>query len=182
MRDCNKSHKPPSSFRMSTKSFHNVILQQSDGLYRFALSILKEPETAKDAVQDCLAKIWRKKDDLGEVQNLQAWTFRIVKNHCLDVIRGSRHTEDIAHSVSISDQSAADFELLYEDQQHWLKKVLDTLSHKQQEVFHLREIEEMSYQEICDITGLSMNEVKVNLHRARTSIRAKLEKVEAYGT
>ncbi len=171
----------PSSFRMSSKMFDNLILQHTDGLYRFALSILKEPESAKDAIQDCLAKIWKKRDSLDQIENPQAWVFRVVKNHCLDVIRSSRHTEMISEQNPVLDSSRADFDLLYEDHQLWLAKAIETLSAKQQQVFHLREVEEMSYQEICDITGLEMTDVKVNLHRARVSIKAKLEKVEAYG-
>ena len=53
---------------------------------------------------------------------------------------------------------------------------------KQREIFHLREVEEMSYQEIADVLALSMSEVKVSLHRARQKVRSTLEKVEAYGT
>ena len=167
---------------MSSKIFNSVILNSTDSLYRFALSILKEPESAEDAVQDCLTKIWNRRSNLEEIDNPQAWTFRVVRNHCLDVIRSSRRTEDLRDAHYLQDQQVADFDLLYADQQSWLAKVLDSLPAKQQQVYHLREVEEQSYQEICDIMGISMNAVKVNLHRARTMIRSKLEKVEAYGT
>jgi RNA polymerase sigma-70 factor (ECF subfamily) len=70
---------------------------------------------------------------------------------------------------------------LYKDQVGWLNKVLMELPEKQREVYHLREVEDHTYQEISEILDLNMNEVKVSLHRARTRIREKLEKIEAYG-
>ncbi len=46
---------------------------------------------------------------------------------------------------------------------------------------HLRDIEGYSYQEVADILDLDMNQVKVNLFRARTAVREKLMKIDAYG-
>ena len=167
---------------MSSKVYRTVILNYSDSLFRFALSILKEPEAAKDAVQECLIKIWKKRDKLDQIDNPQAWAFRVVKNHCLDVMRGSRHTEGLEHTYSLSDGQTTDFDLLYQDQELWLEKVLEQLPEKQRQIFHLREVEEMSYQEIADVMEITMSEVKVSLHRARTSVRSSMKKVEAYGT
>jgi len=64
---------------------------------------------------------------------------------------------------------------------NWLKKILDTLPPKQREVYHLREVEEMPYQDIADTLSMNLNEVKVNLHRARTKIKSSITKIEAYG-
>lgn len=166
---------------MSSKIFNSVILTYSDNLYRFALSILKEPEAAKDAMQDCLVKIWNKRNTLQKIDNPQAWAFRVTRNHCLDIIRSSRRTEILEDTLPLADNQSTDFDLLYSDQEKWLRKTLQCLPEKQQQVFHLREVEELSYQEICDILELNMSEVKVCLHRARKVIKSNLEKVEAYG-
>ncbi len=167
---------------MSSKLYRTLIAENSDSLYRFALSILKEPETAKDAVQECLIKIWKKRDTLDQIDNLQAWAFRVTKNHCLDVVRGSRHTEGLEQSFTISDSRSTDFDLLYKDQEQWLEKVLESLPPKQRQIFHLREVEELSYQEIAQVMEVTMSEVKVSLHRARAAVKSSMEKVEAYGT
>jgi RNA polymerase sigma-70 factor (ECF subfamily) len=52
--------------------------------------------------------------------------------------------------------------------------LVDRLPEKQREIFHLREIEEMSYEEIANHLDISLDQVKVNLHRARKTIREKL--------
>ena len=167
---------------MSVKLFNNVILNFTDSFYRFALSILKDTEAAKDAVQDCLAKIWDKRQSLDSLDNPRAWAMKIVRNHCLDILRSHRPLMDIADNPAVAGGEAPDFELLYQDQQRWYDQTVATLPTKQREIFHLREVEEMSYQEIADVLGLNMSEVKVSLHRARTRARSTLNKVEAYGT
>ena len=72
---------------MSTKLYHTLILPASDDMYRYALSIVHEPETARDIVQDCLAKIWSIRNDLTTIEQANAWAFRIVRNRCIEMLR-----------------------------------------------------------------------------------------------
>jgi RNA polymerase sigma-70 factor (ECF subfamily) len=58
---------------------------------------------------------------------------------------------------------------------------INSLPEKQRQVIHLRDVEGYSYNEICEILELDMNQVKVNLFRARSSVREKLIKINAYG-
>jgi RNA polymerase sigma-70 factor (ECF subfamily) len=64
---------------------------------------------------------------------------------------------------------------------NWLQHVVDSLPGKQKEIFHLREVEEMTYQEIADILSVSISEVKVTLHRTREKVRMSLQKIDNYG-
>ena len=118
---------------------------------------------------------------LIEVENHEAWAMRITRNQCFDWVKTNRFTILQQEQVEEPDQVKADHDTLMEDQKKWLDKVLETLPPKQQEIFHLREIDGMTYQEISDILSLSLSEVKVYLHRARTKVRSSLQKIEAYG-
>ncbi len=118
---------------------------------------------------------------LGEIKNHEAWVMRITRNQCLDWVKMNRFTLLPEEHENKPDQLKADHNMLMEDQQMWLDKVLNGIPEKQQEVFHLREIDGMSYQEISEIMSLNLSDVKVNLHRARTKIRESLQKIEAYG-
>ncbi len=60
-------------------------------------------------------------------------------------------------------------------------KVIETLPQKQKEIYHLREIEEMTYQEIAEILSISLAEVKIGIFRTRKKIRDNINKIEAYG-
>ncbi|HCW09182.1 MAG TPA: RNA polymerase sigma factor, partial [Cytophagales bacterium] len=60
-------------------------------------------------------------------------------------------------------------------------ELMTSLPDKQRQVMHLRDIEGYSYNEISEILELDMNQVKVNLFRARNAVREKLLKLNAYG-
>lgn len=150
-------------------------------MYRYAYSLLKDGAQAQDAVQECLVKIWSSRAKLHEIKNPEAWAMRITRNQCYDWSKANRFQliSDKEHNTPGNESS--DLQTLMADQQLWLTRILALLSPKQHEIYHLREVEELSYQDIAEVMGLSLSEVKVNLHRARTKIKAELEKIEAYG-
>ena len=161
--------------------FEQNVLPVSHRMYRYALSILKDADSAHDVVQECLVKIWDKRKVLSEVDNTEAWAMRITRNQCFDWVKTNRFTILNDDHDQEPDSGKADHGLLLEDQQRWLDRVMEALPQKQQEVFHLREIEGMTYQEIAEILSMSLSDVKVNLHRARTKVRTSLQKIDAYG-
>ncbi len=74
-----------------------------------------------------------------------------------------------------------DHQSILNDSKVWLDKIMATLSQKNREIFHLREVEEFTYQEIADIMSLSLSDVKVSVHRSRQKIRSSFQKIEGYG-
>ena len=164
-----------------SKLYELNVLPVSQKMYRYALSILKNEDSAHDVVQECLMKIWNKRSMLTEVENHEAWAMRITRNQCFDWVKMNRFSLLEKKQLEEPDQIKADHDTLMEDQIKWLEKVLDTLPRKQQEVFQLREIDGMTYQEIADILSINLSEVEVTLHRARTKVRSSLLKIEAYG-
>lgn len=161
--------------------FETHIMAAAGKMYRYAYSILKEVDTAHDVVQDCLEKIWNSRQKLQEVQNPEAWAMRITRNQCYDWVKTNRFTVLSEHQMEQPDRTMADSDALVQDHLDWLQKVLETLPEKQREVYHLREVEEMTYQDIAEVLGMSMSEVKVYLHRARTKVKLSIEKLNAYG-
>ena len=161
--------------------FDQHVMPASQRMYRYALSILKDEQTAHDVVQECLVKIWKKREILGQIDNVEAWAMRITRNQCFDWVKTNRFTLPAEDYVENPDQIKADHDTLLEDQRLWLERVLKTIPQKQREVFHLREIDGMSYQEISEILTMGLSDVKVNLHRARAKVRTSLQKIDAYG-
>lgn len=158
----------------------------SDKMYRYALSILKEPGIAHDVVQDCLVKIWQNRHKLPEIKSIDSWVMRITRNQCYDWVKVNRFSlqaeRDIERDdLAIQETEEADHPTLVNDHMNWLDKVIDSLPQKQKEILHLREVEEMTYQEIAEVLSISLAEVKVNLHRSREKIRGTIKKIEDYG-
>jgi len=141
---------------------------------------------AHDVVQDCLIKIWQNRQKLREVKSIDSWVMRITRNQCYDWVKINRFSlwvdKDINRDdIGMNENTGADQKTLVNDQMDWLKKVIDTLPQKQKEVYHLREVEELTYQEIAEVMSLTLAEVKVTLHRTREKIKESIKKIEAYG-
>lgn len=141
---------------------------------------------AHDVVQDCLIKIWQNRQKLPEVKSIDSWVMRITRNQCYDWVKMNRYSlwvdKDINRDdIGINETTGADQRTLVNDQIKWLNEVIETLPQKQKEVYHLREMEELTYQEIAEVMSLTLSEVKVTLHRTRGKIKESIKKIEAYG-
>ena len=75
---------------MVAKDFKTKVLPVSKKLLRFATHFLKNEDEARDVVQDVFLKLWQKKDKLADIENIEAFTMRMTKNRCLDVIRANK--------------------------------------------------------------------------------------------
>ena len=171
---------------MSKSLFETQIMPVTDKMYRYAYSILRDKETAHDVVQECLIKIWKNRMKIAEIKNIDSWVMRITRNQCYDWVKVNRFSlqtdkdvsrDDIAQTESVG----ADEDAVISDQMQWLQQIVSTLPQKQKEIYHLREVEEMTYQDIAEILSLSLSEVKVTLHRTRQKIRETIEKIDSYG-
>ncbi len=155
-------------------------------MYRYAYSILKDKETAHDVVQECLIKIWKNRMKLSEIKNIDSWTMRITRNQCYDWVKVNRYSLQTDKDVNRDDIAqqepvGADEGIVMNDQLHWLQQVISSLPQKQKEIYHLREVEEMTYQDIAEILSLSLSDVKVTLLRTREKIRTTIDKIDSYG-
>ena len=158
----------------------------TDKMYRYACSILKNKESAHDVVQECLLKIWKNRMKLPEIKNIESWAMRITRNQCYDWVKVNRFSLVADKDVNRDDivqrePSGADEDAVIKDQRRWLQQVIDALPRKHKEIYHLREVEELTYQDIAEILSLNLSEVKVTLHRTRQKIRTTIEKIDAYG-
>jgi len=161
--------------------FNSQVMPAVQKMYRYAFSILKNEDTAHDVVQDCLEKIWKKKDILDTIHQPEAWVMRITRNQCYDWVKTNRFSVGNESTDFIIDNAKSELNSNFSDEKEWLDKVLDELQPKQKEIFHLRDIEGFTYQEIAEVLNISIEDVKVTLHRARKTIREKMTKISNYG-
>jgi RNA polymerase sigma-70 factor (ECF subfamily) len=166
---------------MSKKIFENNIMPVSQKMYRYAFSILKNDETAKDVVQECLMKIWDKRELLSGISSPESWALRITRNQCYDWVKTNRFTIDPDTVPLVAEGGETDEESILNDSMNWLDRIMLQFSQKNREVFHLREVEEFTYQEIADVMSLSVSDVKVSVHRIRQKIKTSFQKIEEYG-
>jgi RNA polymerase sigma-70 factor (ECF subfamily) len=169
---------------MNLEAFQNRVLPAKNKLFRFAYRMLGNEEEAKDVVQEVLIKVWNGREQMDEVQNWEAWCMRLTKNLSLDRLRSKQRkaTDPMEEGFDIRHESLSPLEAteLSESMQR-INQLIAGLPEKQRQVIHLRDIEGYSYNEICELLGLDMSQVKVNLFRARNSVREKFFKINSYG-
>jgi RNA polymerase sigma-70 factor (ECF subfamily) len=163
---------------MNRAIFHEQVFPIRDKLYRFALRITGSVHEAEDVVQEVLEKVWKTPaEQSGIVQNWEAWCMTLTRNRSLDkarsqTLRRTAPLDGLAERPNgISNQGHTVENRDLADQ---VKRMMQQLPEKQRLVMHLRDIEELSYEEISEVLDISLDQVKVNLHRARKAIREQL--------
>ena len=169
---------------MDVVQFKDEILPLKNKLYRFSLNIVKDEDLAKDVVQECLIKVWEKRNDLKLVQNLEAWCMQVTKNKALDKLRSKHVSRTDLFEVKLDTRKETNTPYALTergDLMTRIKLLIDLLPQRQREVMQLRDIEGYTYKEIGEILEIDINLVKTNLFRARRKLKESLIKENAYG-
>jgi RNA polymerase sigma factor (sigma-70 family) len=169
---------------MNIEAFQNRVLPVKNKLFRFALRFLNNEEEAKDVVQEVFIRVWNGREQMNEIQNWEAWCMRITRNLSLDRIRTMtrKKTQPIEASFDLRHDALTPLESTEtRESMERISQLIAGLPAKQRQIIHLRDVEGYSYNEICDIMEIDLNQVKVNLFRARNAVREKLTKIDAYG-
>lgn len=168
---------------MLARDFKTEVLPLSNKLLRFALQILQNEEEAKDVLQDIYLKLWQKRDDLQKVENMEAFAMRMMRNRCLDQIRARRTVSlEVVKKAKLPDEEKHETDHLeIADSAGLVKRIIADLPDIQRTIIHLRDIEQLEYEEIADATQLNVNAIRVNLSRARKKVRDEILKIHNYG-
>jgi len=158
---------------MESTQFNNQILNHSDKLFRLAKSILRDGEAARDAVQELIMKLWEKRAQLNEVENIQAFTMRSMRNLCLDSIRRNRDEDELSPELEYIELNPFQ-QTEQKDLASRIRNMIDRLPELQRTIIRMRDVEEMELSEIAYVTSITENAVSANLSRARQKIRAQI--------
>lgn len=170
---------------MSLEAFKTRVLPTKDKLYRFAYKMLGDSEEAQDIVQEVFVKVWNKRDEMDKLENMEAWCMRVTRNMSLDKLKSKKRkltdSLDQTMEVSMGDKVTPYRSTEMNDMMQNIGRYIASLPEKQKQVIQLRDVEGYSYKEIGDILEIDINQVKVNLFRARKSVRDNLLNANAYG-
>lgn len=164
------------------KSFRELVRGTTPFAFSVAFRMLGDTEQAKDTVQEAMVTTWKKLSTLKSADSFKTWFYRIVVNKCYDRMRIIKSNPEIRADdrvwalLSNHISSGEVSELENNETAEVIKALTEKLSPKQKAVFILGELEEMSQEEIAEITGLSRLNVKSNLHYARKKIGEMIKK------
>lgn len=169
---------------MDVTQFKTEVLPLKNKLYRFAFNIVKDEELAKDVVQECMIKVWEKRDEVKLIHNLEAWCMQVTRNKALDKLRSKHIKRTDLFEVELDTRKEKDTPVVLTERSEIMGRIqelIDNLPNRQREVMQLRDIEGYSYKEIADMLVIDINLVKTNLFRARRKLKESLTKEDAYG-
>jgi RNA polymerase sigma-70 factor (ECF subfamily) len=167
--------------QMVARDFKTRVLPVSKKLLRFATHFLKDEDEARDVVQDVFLKLWQKRDTLEEIENIEAFAMRMTRNRCLDVIRANKVVPIDAETDRKLKEETVDVhqQMEFSESAVQIQKLIGSLPDLQRTVMQLRDIEQMSYEEIAEATDLKINAIRVNLSRARKKVRDEFLKINS---
>ena len=169
---------------MKKISFRNDVLPLKNALYRLALRITLNTAEAEDIVQDTLIKVWDKRDGWDEIESIEAFSMTICRNLALDRIKKAENQNGSLDAISFEapDATSNPYEqMIQKDRIELIKILVDSLPERQRSCMQLRDFEGKPYREIAAILGITEEQVKVNIFRARQAIKTKFKEADQYG-
>lgn len=151
-------------------------------LYGVGMKYLKDTDRSKDEVVELFASM---KDLVKkhEVKSFRPWVHTVMRNRCLQVLRNAKPTaplpEELLHTIDPQEQDDA---VLHEATLHELEQAIGQLNNDQQRCVRLFHLERMSYQQVTERTGISLEQVRSNLQNGRRNLRLILQRTEHHGS
>jgi RNA polymerase sigma-70 factor (ECF subfamily) len=147
---------------------------------RYALYMLGNREDAEEALQDAFVRAWRALARCRDPERFDAWLFRILANRCRTKGAHRRRHEDRFERDERVDQTALqeNTEMLDPGETDWSRAVdhaLAALDPDQREAFLLKYVDELSYEEMAQLTGAGISALKMRVKRAADRLRDLLE-------
>ena len=156
-------------------AFAELVRRHQDGLYRFVLRLVGTRDEALDIVQDAFVRAWQALPQWQPGAQFRTWLFRIASNAALDALRRRRVVafEPLDETFEVAaDEPDPEKRLELKRRVAALEASLAKLSAEHREILLLREVENMSYEEIGAVLALSEGTVKSRLARARAALVA----------
>jgi RNA polymerase sigma factor (sigma-70 family) len=166
---------------MTRTDFNDLVRQLNHNLYGYAFRILRNQEEAEDAVQEVFIKLWNLGGKLDEYNSIAALAVTMTKNICIDLIRKKKHiVQEGYEGMELNGQDNSSPHGLMEsrESEEILYQIIDQLPEIYKEVIKLREIDELTYEEIAEKTKQNINTLRVTLSRARKMIREEFNKYQ----
>lgn len=172
---------------MKEISFQNDILPLKNKLFRLALRITLNREEAEDVVQDTLMKIWNNRSKWQQLDSIEAYSLTIARNLSLDRSKRMENAntslddEDCIHKERRDQAYTPSEKMIQKDRLDIVRRMIDRLPEKQRCCLQLRDIEGKAYKDIATILHITEDQVKVNIFRARQSVKQQFQEYDKYG-
>jgi len=159
--------------KVKTAEYNVIVKEVSNRLYRYALKLTADTESAKDLVQESFLKLWKNVEKI-EPDHARPFLYRVLFNKMVD---DKRKMKRITH-MDVMPETAVN-KNVYNEEKEIIEYAFAQLEDKQKKIIMLRDWDGYSYEEIADILEINLNQVKVNLFRARKKMKAAVSSIDS---
>lgn len=170
------------------RAFRQVVETYQQYAFSLAFRIVCDHDDARDVVQETFVRVWKHIGSFDPETRFTTWLYKIVVNLSYDRLKGEGRRKRIfamwpeAGAESFEDKrSPIDADLINRDLAEKIKAIAEGLPVKQRMVFVLRDLQDLTVDEVSEILEMSRESVKTNLCYARRQIRLRLERLEVKG-
>lgn len=155
-------------------------------IYGIAMKYMREEHDAQEVMQDALVTVWKKIGSFEGRSAFTSWLYRVTANTALMALRKKRrHSHDVSmddpdsaealRPLALSDPAEQPGDTLQRRElgEH-LHAAIEQLPEPYRITVRLRDVEELSMEEVAEMTGVTVAAAKTRLHRARLTLRARL--------
>lgn len=164
---------------LSTLNFDYLFEQYKKRIYIYVLKIVKSSFAAEEITQEIFIKLWLFRDRLSEINNLDGFVFKIVRNHTLNHLRKVAYDDRLLKEIlafTTLEQNNIDEKIIATDYQLLVQQALDCLSPQRRLVYELSRKKGLNHEEIASQLDLSKNTVKNHIGSALKHIQNYLSK------
>ncbi len=158
---------------MELEKFKSDVVPLRNKLQNVAKNMLANEVDAEDAVQETFLRLWNQRSQLSNHPNVGGFAMQTLKNICIDKLRAERHNVSL-DGISIAGNSITPYTFTeQQDSVLIIRNIIDSLPETQRHIITLRDIDGYELGEIAAIIGSEESTVRVNLSRARKTVRDK---------
>jgi RNA polymerase sigma-70 factor (ECF subfamily) len=162
-----------------SRAFEHIMTATERRVALLSWRILGDAEEVKDAVQETFLRVYRHLLRFDEGRDFMGWLFRITVNVCRDRLAGSRKRRRVFAQLDEGQAVAASEDLhaavAAKQELERLTRAVDALPEKERLALILRDVEELSTDEVARILGSRPGTVRVQIHSARAKLRKWME-------
>lgn len=162
------------------ESFKTLFSNYNERLFKYISTIIKSREVAEEVVMDVFLKIWLGKEIITQIENFDAFLFRVAHNKSIDFLRSVARDpvfrDMLWEEIQLPGSDQADASLLRKEFQSKVREAISLLSAQRRKAYQLSRDEDMSHEQIAQHLGLSRNTVNNHIVEAQRFVRSYLAK------
>jgi len=164
---------------MDAREFKQRFMPHYKLLYRVAYHVTGNAQDAEDLLQDMYLKLWQKRDELPDAAMKEAYLVTMIRRLFLDQ-RRMKHVNtsaELKEELSPPDERSLDHQIDCKDEARQMEGLISQLPERDAKIIQMHLMEDRSYEEIEQDTGLSQSNIRIIVMRTRQKLKQQFQKI-----